>query len=441
MTAARGTTDRFAKGLRYLVFGLGAALLTLTVSIPAGRSAGSASLTGVDLSKYVRVGRFDLPEPTRTPAPPNSLLAQEASSVTYDWDTDTLFVVGDGGTSVVQVTKTGQLIDSMTLRARLEPAGHGVLRHRGHHLRRRRPVRDDGGARPPGRPLHVRPRRHAHARGVQTVKLGTTIGNVGLEGVANDPITGGLILVKEKTPESIFQTGIDWAAGTATNGSPTTDESVEPLRSRPRRDRRLLRRVRARERLDADRPRREPPADHQPGVREDRQRRPLGQRVEHAHDPVRPGQPALRRRPDARGRDDGQRRHDLHRQRGRRRRHQPPAALGVQADGRPQPAADRRAAEQRRLVDRREHEHARRASRSPTSRCSTTASARTTSPSRAPMPRSSRSTGGSLFIKPGTVLDFETKPVYNDHGERGRPGRRRERRTPRRRTRSTSPTS
>ena len=27
--------------------------------------------------------------------------------MTYDWDTDTLFVVGDGGTSVVQVTKTG----------------------------------------------------------------------------------------------------------------------------------------------------------------------------------------------------------------------------------------------------------------------------------------------------------------------------------------------
>src|SRR6185312_16297490 len=61
------------------------------------------------------VARYDLPEPTRTTPPAASLLAQEASAVTYDWDTDTLFVVGDGGTSVVQVTKTGQLIDSMTL--------------------------------------------------------------------------------------------------------------------------------------------------------------------------------------------------------------------------------------------------------------------------------------------------------------------------------------
>ena len=77
----------------------------------------------VDLSTYKRVGRFDLPEPTRTAHPANSLLAQEASAVTYNWDTDTLFVVGDGGTSVVQVNKTGQLIDSMTLAPGPRPQG------------------------------------------------------------------------------------------------------------------------------------------------------------------------------------------------------------------------------------------------------------------------------------------------------------------------------
>ena len=97
---------------------LAAALLALA---PAGARA--ATLTGVDLSRYVRVGRYDLPEPTRTPAPPGSLLAQEASSVTYDWDTGTLFVVGDGGTSVVQVDKTGRLIDSMTLAPGSSPQG------------------------------------------------------------------------------------------------------------------------------------------------------------------------------------------------------------------------------------------------------------------------------------------------------------------------------
>ena len=72
-------------------------------------------ISNIDLSNYVLTGRYNLPEPTRTTPPANSLLAQEASAVTYNKDTDTLFVVGDGGTSIVQISKTGQLIDSMTL--------------------------------------------------------------------------------------------------------------------------------------------------------------------------------------------------------------------------------------------------------------------------------------------------------------------------------------
>ena len=43
------------------------------------------SVSTIDLSTYVLVGRYDLPEPTRTVAPANSLLAQEVSAVTYNW--------------------------------------------------------------------------------------------------------------------------------------------------------------------------------------------------------------------------------------------------------------------------------------------------------------------------------------------------------------------
>ena len=60
----------------------------------------------------------------------------------------------------------------------------------------------------------------------QTVKLGTTIGNTGIEGISYDPLTGGFIAVKEALPQGIFQTGIDFAANTATNGSPTTVNST-----------------------------------------------------------------------------------------------------------------------------------------------------------------------------------------------------------------------
>ena len=78
-----------------------------------------AAFTSIDLSLYVRVGRYDLPEPTRTALPSGTpawnLLAQEASAITYNKDTDTLFVLGDGGTALVEVSKTGQLLSTMTL--------------------------------------------------------------------------------------------------------------------------------------------------------------------------------------------------------------------------------------------------------------------------------------------------------------------------------------
>jgi uncharacterized protein YjiK len=192
---------------------LGLAVLSLALA-PAHATA------AIDLSSYVRVGRYDLPEPTRTQAPAGNLLAQEASGVTYDRDTGTLFVVGDGGTSVTQVTKTGQLVNTMTLASGVFNDTEGITYTGGGKFvfteeRLRQLVQFTYAA---GTTL---------TRGqTQTVKLGTTVGNIGLEGVSNDAQTGGFIVVKETQPLGIFQTAIDFAAGSATNGSPTTENSV-----------------------------------------------------------------------------------------------------------------------------------------------------------------------------------------------------------------------
>jgi uncharacterized protein YjiK len=174
----------------------------------------------IDLSNYVRVGRYDLPEPTRTQAPAGNLLAQEASGVTFDRDTGTLFVVGDGGTSVTQVTKTGQLVNTMTLQGGefndtegVTYAGGGRFVFTEERLRQLVQFTYAGGA-------------TLTRAAAQTVKLGTTVGNIGLEGLSYDPQTNGFVVVKETQPLGIFQTGIDFAAGTATNGSPTTENSV-----------------------------------------------------------------------------------------------------------------------------------------------------------------------------------------------------------------------
>ena len=183
--------------------------------------------TQVDLATYVRVGRYDLPEPTRTMPPANSLLAQEASAVTYNWDTDTLFIVGDGGTSVVQVSKTGQLIDSMSLALGSSPQGTEFYDTEGiTYVGNGKFVLIEERYRQANQFTYV-PGGTLRRVDVQTVKLGTTVGNVGLEGLSWDPLTGGFIFVKEKDPQSIFQTTIDFNAGTASNGSPTATSSMD----------------------------------------------------------------------------------------------------------------------------------------------------------------------------------------------------------------------
>ena len=179
--------------------------------------------------------------------------------MTYDWDTDTLFVVGDGGTSVVQVSKTGALIDSMTLAPGGSPQGtefydtEGITYVGGGKFvlteERDRQVNlftYVAGATLTARRRADRQARHHHrqhrARGRHL----------------RPARRSGLHLRQGEGARGIFQTGIDFAAGTATNGSPTTDELHRPVRPGAGRTRRLLRRLRAVEPAVPRRRRREP---------------------------------------------------------------------------------------------------------------------------------------------------------------------------------------
>jgi len=62
-----------------------------TLAAACGLAAGAAQAQ-IDLSTYVRTGIFNLP----SAATGTNLLANEASAVTYNWERDSLFVVGDG---------------------------------------------------------------------------------------------------------------------------------------------------------------------------------------------------------------------------------------------------------------------------------------------------------------------------------------------------------
>lgn len=191
----------------------------------------AAQAATVDLSTYVRVGRYNLPEPTRTALPAgtasHNLLCQEASGVAYNWDTDTLFLCGDGGRAITQVSKTGELVDTMSLALNpgnpqgtefYDPEGITYIGN-GEFVfseeRERRIVKFTYQA---GTTLT--------RAAAQTVDLGDFDDNTGTEGLSWDPQTNGFIVLKEKTPIGVFQTNVDFAAGTATNGSPTTVNST-----------------------------------------------------------------------------------------------------------------------------------------------------------------------------------------------------------------------
>lgn len=310
------------------------ALAATVLAGPAIGTAAAAPVTEVDLAKYARTAQHDLPEPTRTSGEAaGDLLAKEASAVTYDWDRDTLFVVGDEGTSIVQVSKTGQLIDVMQLSGFADTEGLAYIgngqfivseeRERAVHrftyakdttLTRRRPDRRsrDAGRQRRHRGHHERPGHGRRHRGRQG------------EGPAGH-LPHGPGLHGGHRHERLRDDG----------------EPDEPLRPRTRRHVGPLRRLRAAQRPHADRRRRGQPAGRQPGGRADRRGRPLRLDPEHADHPRRREQRPVGPRPDPRGRGDGRRRHDLHGQRGRRRRHRPPAALGLPAHRHAERGADR----------------------------------------------------------------------------------------------------
>lgn len=204
--------------------------LSVLVSLTTLTTAASA-VTSVNLGDYQLVGRYALPEPTRVTPPTNSVLAKEVSAVTWNRDTNTLFVLGDGGTSIVQVGLNGHLIDSMTLATGSSPQGTAFYDPEGlAYIGNGKFVMTEERYRIANQFTYVPGSTLAYS-GAQQVKLGTTIGNVGIEGITYDPLTSGatpgFVVAKEKTPMGVFQTNIDFAAGTATNGSATTVNSTD----------------------------------------------------------------------------------------------------------------------------------------------------------------------------------------------------------------------
>jgi uncharacterized protein YjiK len=135
----------------------------------------------------------------------------EASGITYNWDTNTLFVVGDEGQGVEQYTLTGQFISSMTLQYNVSP-------------RDARAVDDAEGIAYMGNNTFMIADERDQMGRMTTFQAGATrtLGdltptsysfnpngypnqNFGIEGVSYDPTDGSIWAVKEREPLSIYK--------------------------------------------------------------------------------------------------------------------------------------------------------------------------------------------------------------------------------------------
>ncbi|MFO0828525.1 MAG: SdiA-regulated domain-containing protein [Phycisphaerales bacterium] len=143
------------------------------------------------------------------PLPPVS--ASEASAVTYNWDTGTLFVLGDEGDALVEVTTNGTPVSEMTLTGFDDTEGLTYI-GRGQFVIVEERLQDvflldyaAGGT--------------ADRSALPGISLGPTVGNVGLEGISFDPLADNYVLVKEKQPQGAYVATLDWSipAGSMTD--------------------------------------------------------------------------------------------------------------------------------------------------------------------------------------------------------------------------------
>lgn len=181
----------------------------VTVLAAAAASAGPFSL-----SNYQVTGNFALDRLND--------VGWEASAVTYARDRvdpltngqGTLFFVGDEGRGVVEVSRTGQTIGTMTFSGwppastnndseGLTYIGSGVLVVVEERLQDAyRFTYTPGGS--------------VNLATVPSVSIDVTVGNIGTEGISYDPRDGSFVSVKQDTPQKVLAGTLNFATGVST---------------------------------------------------------------------------------------------------------------------------------------------------------------------------------------------------------------------------------
>lgn len=174
------------------------ATLAVVLSCALPMVAPAAPLA-IDLSQYSLLNSYALP----------SIAAEEASAITYNWDTDSLFVLGDEGDALVEVSKTGVQLSVMSLTGFADTEGLTYVGG-GRFVLTEERLRDAY------RLTYVAGGTLDRAA-LPFADLGTTVGNVGIEGISYDPRDGSFVTVKEVSAQEVNRNTITFGnPGSAT---------------------------------------------------------------------------------------------------------------------------------------------------------------------------------------------------------------------------------
>jgi Uncharacterized protein conserved in bacteria len=202
-------------------------LLVAALATLVGTTAHAAA--SIDLGNYSVSGVYALDSLNGTSGGISGL---EASGVTYARDRGTLFFVGDEGTGVVEISRTGQTIGSEGFNW----AGSGSTKHDTEGL-----TYVGNGVLVVGEERLQDAYRFSYSAG-GTVALAnnfvsisnSAVGNNGMEGISYDPRDGSFVAIKQVSPENILAGSLSFGAPSGNPPSTSGDGSSPPAAaSRP----------------------------------------------------------------------------------------------------------------------------------------------------------------------------------------------------------------
>lgn len=175
--------------------------LSATLGFSLAALSMSAQAAGFDLANYQLTSTFALPVTA----------AAEASAVTWNWTTDTLFVLGDEGDALVEVNKQGVQLSKMTLTGFADTEGITYIGS-GKFVITEERLQD-------AYQLTYAANGSASRGSLASLSLGPTVGNIGIEGISYDRLSGGYIAVKENSPQAVYDVSLNFAGNSVSVSS------------------------------------------------------------------------------------------------------------------------------------------------------------------------------------------------------------------------------